>query len=790
MNGTWILVGVVYAIAVHIARRVGARFPWRIAALFYLLVLIFLFRPMTGPYVNVPADFLTNFPPWSSIVHHTPISNFELNDVVMQMVPWAHQVRDAYLTGHFPLWNALSGSGYPLLANAQSSALSPLRILTLPLPLGYAFTAEAAMKMLIAMSFMFGFCRRRWSELPSAIGAVCFGFSSFMIVWLHFPHVTTAAWIPAAILSIDLLIEQPSGRRIAGTAAAWALLLISGHPETAAHTAFVAALFLIWILFVERPVTGRDALRSIGALAVAAVLATILASPFLVPFAEVLHKSKRFQELQARPIPVAYWRDWPAIILLFEPHFLGHLPEDKAVAWPQASAESITSFAGVIGVGAWLGLLLRAIRKKSWRQREMFFILVVPILLGIILAWPGVSTLFHLVFKFAANDRLRLMLCFTSAALTAAIVDTVLVEGPLYLFIGNAATATALLLLSKLVPLSPVMRDLSLLGVLPSLAVILVSLLLSLDRYRLQATCILFVAIIAELWSATRTWNPVLPVDSMFPSTPLIRFVQKGAPSMKYRVVGISGMLFPNTQAMYGLADIRAHDPMAGGRYMGILRGLADYAAEEYFETWSNTETTLLNYLNVKYILVEPGTEIEKTRHRLVYEWKDGRVYENPDVLPRFFPVRNVILEFRHERFVRELLKHTSWSDTAILDRLPVDNDQMRQDFLRAWPLNSPEASMTIVSASDTDYTMHVRAPRYTMIVSSIPFWPGWHVEQNGKTILTRPVNGAFLGYTVPPGEWNVRVYYRPTSFYLALAAAAIAAVVGGLIATERLRLM
>jgi hypothetical protein len=68
-----------------------------------------------------------------------------MNDLAMQIVPWAHQAREAWRSLHFPIWNALSGCGYPLLANGQSSAMSPLRLLALPLPLGYAMTAEAAM---------------------------------------------------------------------------------------------------------------------------------------------------------------------------------------------------------------------------------------------------------------------------------------------------------------------------------------------------------------------------------------------------------------------------------------------------------------------------------------------------------------------------------------------------------------------------------------------------------------------------------------------------------------------
>src|SRR5207245_9012422 len=154
MNWTWLYVALLYAAAVWIARRCGIRFPWRIAALFYALVLIFLWAPMTGPYVDVPVDFLGGLPPWA-FVHPSKSANSQLNDIPLQMIPWAHQVREQWKSLRIPLWNSHAGCGYPLLANGQSAALSPLRLLALPLPLGQSFTAEAAMKLLIALTFTF-----------------------------------------------------------------------------------------------------------------------------------------------------------------------------------------------------------------------------------------------------------------------------------------------------------------------------------------------------------------------------------------------------------------------------------------------------------------------------------------------------------------------------------------------------------------------------------------------------------------------------------------------------------
>jgi len=258
MNSTWFHVGVLYAAAVWLARRWGSTFPWRIAALFYALVLIFLWAPLTGPYVNIPVDIAQPLPPWSASIRYHRAANFELNDIVMQIVPWAHQVREAWKSFHFPLWNSLSGSGYPLLANGQSSGLSPIRFLALPLPLGYSFTAEAAMKILIAMSFMYAFCRRRWSELASAFGAICFGYCTFVQTWLHFPLVTVGVFLPAAFLTLDLLIERVTWPRFVATVAVWSVMLLGGHPETVAHIFFLICLYLLFTLIRSVPLPSGE----------------------------------------------------------------------------------------------------------------------------------------------------------------------------------------------------------------------------------------------------------------------------------------------------------------------------------------------------------------------------------------------------------------------------------------------------------------------------------------------------------------------------------------------------
>ncbi|HEV7427751.1 MAG TPA: YfhO family protein [Thermoanaerobaculia bacterium] len=775
-NATWIYTGVLYAIAIACARRwipaVRDALPLRVAAFFYALVLIYLFRPMTGRYVNVPVDFINILPPWGNWNQRRLLSNPEMNDLAMQIVPWAHQAREAWRSLHFPIWNALAGCGYPLLANGQSSAMSPLRILALPLPLGYAMTAEAAMKLLIALTGMYLFCRRRYDELPAAIGAIAFAFCTFVITWLHFPIVTVAVWLPFAFLAIELLIERRTYRRFLFAVIVWTAMLYGGHPETVTHVTFFGGLFALWVAFAEGAVTRREAVRSLALTAFAIFVAALLASPFIATFAETVKKSQRFQELQIHANEEPPFSDFPSAIGTFEPNFYGHAPGEKP--WGPATAESVTGFAGILGIASWFALLFRAIAQRRFRTREFFLVILALVAAGIVFNWPVISAVFHFVFRLAANARLRLFLCWIGAALTAAAIDSARRERSIHFLLGVLTTAAILLclMLTTAFP-SAAAKDSAMIAILPSVLVLVLSSLFVLQaRGRHIAAMLAGGALVAELWTATDGWNPVLPADAMYPTTPLIARLQqlqdatpRNAP---FRIVGIGAALFPNAQAMYGFADIRTHDPMAFGRYLGVLRLLTNLETNEYFAKWSNAETPLLNYLNVRYVVGDRGLDPgDARRYSLVYDGNDGRIFENHDVKPRFFAARDIVLEFRHDRFAQTLTEH-DFSKQTVVNILPVDSDRMRSDLLS--PKNDP--IVQIVDAADTNFRLHIRSQRHALIVSSQPWWPGWRVSRNGQRIDPQPVNGAFLGFTIPPGDWDVRIDYFPWSFYGGLIAA------------------
>lgn len=695
MNLAWLLVLAVYAAAVALARRAKIDIPWRVAALFFVLVLVFLFKPLTGPYVSFPTDVTQLIWPWAvaapeGLSKYT-VSRYEMQDVIFQMAPWAHQVRESWKDLQPPLWNGFAGTGYPLLANMQSAALSPVRLLALPLPLGYAMAAEAAMKMLIAVTFTFLYLRRRYDELPSVIGAIAFGLGSFVIAWIHWPHSTVAVFLPAVAYAIDLLAEARTFGRIVFAAMLGPMIVFGGHPATAVHVVFYAVLFAAWVIVVEMR-QGRW--RMIATLVAVSIMAAFLAAPVLLPFVDGMSESVRYKDLKLRPHDEGTpYSDFNSLMPLVQPRYGGQ-------------NETICGFAGLLGLGAWFGLLVRAIVKRDWRSRETFYLLAFALTFAIIDDWQYVAAPFRELMEMALNSRLRLVIGFLAAVQTAALVHHMRQDR---VALGSAIAGGFAVLLFVSFRAKP-----ELLPLIPSVAVLIVAA----TRIRM----LIGAAIVIELWLAMHHTIPIKPVRELYPKTPLIETLLRERGNQVYRIAGVEGTLFPNTQAIFGLEDARVHDATSSMRYAEAIQAAMPYDPIEYYPKFKDPQSPLLDTLNVKWLVADPGVNVGG-RWKLIYDGKDGRIYENPTVKPRF-----------------------------VADAGRVD----------------------IVRAENDEYELRVDVPHETLIKASIAFWPGWRVKHNGKSLKAGVTDHAFIGFVVPPGRGTVTMKYAPTSFWSGVVAAVV----------------
>ncbi|HEV7242844.1 MAG TPA: hypothetical protein VGQ36_26700 [Thermoanaerobaculia bacterium] len=605
MNLAWLLVSVVYVIAVALARRAGADLPKRVAALFFVLVFGFLWRPLTQDVVIVPGDVLKLLPPWSEVrapnrppLTKYEVSNLNLHDVPMQIVPWMHQVRESWRRGEIPLWNPSAGCGYPLMANGQSTPFSPFVLLTLPLPLGYAMTAQAALKLLLALVLTYLFCRLRYSPLASVLAAIAYGFSTWMLTWLQFPIATAAAFLPGVLLAIEGLMRGVAAPKFGAAALLFAFCVLSGHPETVFNVGLIAAAHGLWIANL------RGLLRVLAA----SVLAACITAPFLVPFYEAVTRSQRFAEMSAPRDIAPPFSDRMSAALLLQPRFFGELPIERP--WGPTTLESICGFAGVLALAS---IVAAVFIIRRWRSIETLYVLGAVLCFGIVLGWPGITEGFHAIGGLAPPMRMRLGICWFASILIAPVIDHKRREP---LLLGALAVAATMFWLMRTTPFpTESHRASALLSLLPSLAVLAA---IALAAFRREMLVVAGALTFVELAFAMANWNPILPTRALNPRTPLVAQLERLRGP--YRMVGLGGQMYPNVGALWGLEDVRVHDPMAFGRYVDYLAKNVGWNPADYYAKWNDADTPLLARLNVKWIVGE-----------------DGSIRENANVRERFF---------------------------------------------------------------------------------------------------------------------------------------------------------
>lgn len=240
---------------------------------------------------------------------HTP-ANRLLSDPPFQMQPWLHFALEELRAGRLPLWNPHNGGGQPLLANYQSSLLSPWNLPFLVLPFGMALWVSAGLK-LFALGLFTYLLLREWRLQPLAafLGAVAFAFSGHNVFTLAYPHPGALIVLPAGLFCFERALGRWKASRLgaAGPRAHWPWLVglalacgvgaLAGHPEPFFFAGLcLAAWVLVRILHLcwkERRRRGEffAALRlGLGVLA-AALLGTALAAVQILPFIEYLEHS-------------------------------------------------------------------------------------------------------------------------------------------------------------------------------------------------------------------------------------------------------------------------------------------------------------------------------------------------------------------------------------------------------------------------------------------------------------------------------------------------------------------
>jgi hypothetical protein len=170
----------------------------------------------------------------------------------LQFVPWRDYAFDLLRAGQLPFWNPFNGAGAPLLANYQSALLYPLHWPGLVLPLAWSMSVTAVLHLFLAGWGMWRFTGRLGlSPLGAGMSALSFALSGYLVARLGtYPTITAAAWLPWLLWAASGLLTLRRPRDAGYVALFAALLLLSGHAQTAWYTLLLVGAWGLYITLI------------------------------------------------------------------------------------------------------------------------------------------------------------------------------------------------------------------------------------------------------------------------------------------------------------------------------------------------------------------------------------------------------------------------------------------------------------------------------------------------------------------------------------------------------------
>jgi hypothetical protein len=755
-----------------LSRGLGRRLEPSVVALGLLLPLLVLAPWLATPRLLFPGDFLRNAIPGAP---DKPGSDRHmlLNDVVLQLVPWELEIRHALKDGRLPFWSDLLEGGSSPWVNPQAGVLSPIALAARWVPIPYWLLVMLALKIQLAVEGAWLLARcAAVSRRGSLLAALGFSLSGGVMPWALFPITATVVWVPWLTAGVILLFrERLSARRVATVGVLLAALLLSGHPETAAIGGLLAAVCGL-CLRSRRISLPRGLARAVSAM----LLGTGLAALHILPFLLHLPESQRAGEMLALEMPVFHavvwhpltWfvgRSLPFLWSPASPHAFGR-PYQDAFTGPFDWADACSGYAGLV---AFAGSAVAAAGIRRRRAALPFLAFAAVGLLSAAEFIPFVILEHSVKVLQALHYQRFLPVCALALCIAGGHgIDLWLRRRSRW---GLAALPLVAALSLAVRADSQVVSLWLLIGGAAAVAF---------WRPRWSAA-LLVLALLLDLvpwaWSQLPSGNPAF----FYPPSPLLaRLRQEVSTGDAWRSVGESYAVYPSILPVYGIADVRPHNPLAPKAYLLALDAAFGFrpSMANYFSAFRNPGHPFLDFLNVRCVVWQSPSPVPARFERIDAGVDPAwRLYRNPAALPRWF------VPSRIDPVAPGDL--AGW--IAGLDdgrRVAV----LRQPGIPELPRTPAPADIQVLRDEPGNVLLRVTAKRRTVIATSLQEVQGWSVRRGGRELTKLTVDGSFLGFRVPRGESLVELRFVPPGFAVGLTLSALSLLICGALYFSRSR--
>ena len=239
-------------------------------------------------------------------------------DIYPYFLPQKACYADHLARGEFPLWNNLTGHGYPIVGESQTGAFYPFNLLLYPtLELNTAYNVNHLLHYVLAFMFTWLYARRiGLTYTASVLAATVYVYGWFPVRCSLEWAILGGTWLPLAVWCVESFLQQHRWRYLLGLTLTLAVQMLAGHFSLAFVTQLVVAAYAVVRLSLPRiggitiaPGTRR---RTAARLAAGFALAFPLAAIQLMPTWELKQLSQRATvSAEHDPgfghIPPVYW---------------------------------------------------------------------------------------------------------------------------------------------------------------------------------------------------------------------------------------------------------------------------------------------------------------------------------------------------------------------------------------------------------------------------------------------------------------------------------------------------
>lgn len=697
-----------------------------------------------------------------------PVKNPLITDPVLQTYPWKSLVVKSIKSASFPFWNPYSFSGQPLLANVQSSTFSVLNVLFFILPFNFAWAFQIILSSILTAIFMFTFLKNLRSgekEITTSaaiLGSITLTFSGFFIAWLEWGTIiTTAMWLPLALLCLLKLSAQKNGL--------WFLLLVfsltqvavAGHLQTALYVFFA---FLLYAAYIS---LGQKRLK-VAIIAICAFFFSMLiASPQLLPSLQFINDSARGSDQGYYPSRQDWFIPPQNLLQVVIPDLFGN-----PATYNYWGVWNYAEFVSFIGVIPFFFVILALLYK---RKETAFFVILLA--LSLVLALPNFISLipYQLQVPFLSSlqpSRILFLVDFSLAVLAAYGLsfyqigkkDKKALLAALVSILAILAVVATVFVIGKNFPTNEVPNPQSIAlknSLLPAaIASVLLVLILAAWSSKIKKQYILTALIllaIVDLFRFAYKFTPFSKNSWIFPQTKITSYLNSQTPP--FRIMSTDRrIMHPNISSYYTIESVEGYDPLylktygqfiaswQGGRYQSTVPSF------NRIVTPQKLDSPIMNLLNVRYVL--SFDEIKLPGFEKVQEEGITKLYKNQNSLPRVFFVRQLVKADNEQAFGQ--LNAGNFKSKAYS---PVLGTANVESFAQA----------VIKYYSPNKIQIQTKSQESKPLIITNVFDPGWQATIDREPTKVIPADVIFQAIIVPAGSHEIELFYRPPYFTVAV---------------------